>query len=62
MYYKAFKQANSLNRDKVRNAIAKVKLRSFYGNVCFNSIGQEACKSMGIAQIQGGKPVVVWPD
>jgi branched-chain amino acid transport system substrate-binding protein len=61
VYYKAIQQAGSLNRDKVRDAIAKVHLRSFYGNVCFNSLGEENCKSMGIAQIQGGRPVVVWP-
>jgi len=61
VYYKAIKTAGSLNRDKVRNAIAKLHLKSFYGNVCFNSKGEEACKSMGIAQIQGGHPVVVWP-
>jgi branched-chain amino acid transport system substrate-binding protein len=61
VYYKAIKTAGTLNRDKVRDAIAKIHLKSFYGNVCFNSKGEEACKSMGIAQIQGGKPVVVWP-
>jgi branched-chain amino acid transport system substrate-binding protein len=61
VYYKAIKLAGSLDRTRVRNAIAKVRLRSFYGNVCFNAKGQEGCKSMGIAQIQGGKPVVVWP-
>ncbi len=61
VYYKAIKQAGTLNRQKVRDAIAKVRLRSFYGNVCFNSLGEENCKSMGIAQLQGGKPVVVWP-
>ena len=61
VYYKAIQQAGSLDRQKVRDAIAKVKLRSFYGNVCFNTRGEEACKSMGVAQIQGGRPVVVWP-
>ncbi len=61
VYYKAISQARSLNREKVRNAIAKVKLTSFYGKVCFDSRGVESCKSMGIAQIQGGRPVVVWP-
>jgi branched-chain amino acid transport system substrate-binding protein len=61
VYYKAISQVGSLDRQKVRNAIAKMHLRSFYGNVCFNAKGEEACKSMGVAQIQGGKPVVVWP-
>jgi branched-chain amino acid transport system substrate-binding protein len=62
VYYKALKTVGSLDRQKVRDAIAKIHLKSFYGNVCFNSIGEEACKSMGIAQIQGGHPVVVWPS
>jgi branched-chain amino acid transport system substrate-binding protein len=61
VYYKAIEQVGSLDRQKVRDAIAKTKLRSFYGKVCFNKLGEEACKSMGIAQIQGGHPVVVWP-
>jgi branched-chain amino acid transport system substrate-binding protein len=61
VYYKAISQAGSLNREKVRAAIAKLRLTSFYGRVCFNPQGKEACKSMGIAQIQGGRPVVVWP-
>jgi len=61
VYYKALQQVGSLNRQKVRDAVAKIRLRSFYGNVCFNARGEENCKSMGVAQIQGGKPVVVWP-
>ena len=61
VYYKAIAQAGTLNRQKVRNAIANVKLTSFYGKVCFDSRGVEKCKSMGVAQIQGGVPVAVWP-
>jgi branched-chain amino acid transport system substrate-binding protein len=61
VYYKAIRQAGSLDRKKVRDAIARIRLRSFYGNVCFNARGVEACKSMGIIQIQGGRTVVVWP-
>jgi branched-chain amino acid transport system substrate-binding protein len=61
VYYKAIKQSGSLDREKVRNAVAKIRLRSFYGNVCFNAKGEENCKSMGVAQVQGGGPVVVWP-
>jgi branched-chain amino acid transport system substrate-binding protein len=61
VYYKAIRQAGSLDRKKVRDKIARIRLRSFYGNVCFNAKGVEACKSMGIIQIQGGRTVVVWP-
>jgi branched-chain amino acid transport system substrate-binding protein len=61
VYYKAIKKAGTLDHKKVRDAIARIHLRSFYGNVCFNKKGEEACKSMGIAQVQGGHPVVVWP-
>src|ERR687886_1434697 len=62
VYYKAIKKAGTLDHKKVRDAIARIHLRSFYGNVCFNKKGEEACKSMGIAQVQGGHPVVVWPE
>ena len=61
VYYKAIKKAGTLDHKKVRDAIARIHLRSFYGKVCFNKKGEEACKSMGIAQVQGGHPVVVWP-
>jgi branched-chain amino acid transport system substrate-binding protein len=62
VYYKALGEAGTLDRDQVRDAIAAVDLTSFYGQVCFDERGVEACKSMGIAQIQDGKPVVVWPE
>ena len=45
----------------MREAIAGIELMSFYGDVCFDERGVENCKSMGIAQIQDGEPVVVWP-
>lgn len=61
VYYKAIQKAGSLNPQKVRDQIAKVKVSSFYGTVCFNSQGKEACKSTAVAQIQGGRPVVVYP-
>jgi branched-chain amino acid transport system substrate-binding protein len=61
-FYLAIKKAGSLNPQRVRNALANIHFSSFYGKVCFNKLGEEACKSMGIAQIQGGKPVVVWPQ
>ena len=61
VFYKAISQAGTLDRDAVRDVIADIELTSFYGNVCFDERGVEACKSMGVAQIQEGQPVVVWP-
>ena len=57
----ALEKAGTLDPKKVRDAIAKTNIKSFYGNVCFNEKGEETCKSMGIAQVQNGKAVVVWP-
>ena len=61
VFYKAISEAGTLDRVAVRDAIADIELTSFYGDVCFDERGVENCKSMGVAQIQDGKPVVVWP-
>jgi len=34
---------------------------TFYGPVRFNEKGQNIAKGMAVVQIQGGKPVVVYP-
>jgi branched-chain amino acid transport system substrate-binding protein len=47
---------------KVRDAIAETDIMTFYGPIRFNEKGQNIAKSMAVIQIQGGKPVVVYPD
>ncbi len=46
---------------KVRDAIAATDIMTLYGPVRFNDKGQNIAKSMAVVQIQGGKPVVVYP-
>ncbi len=60
-YEKALAAANSLNPDKVRDALAKLDIKTFYGPIKFDSRGVNLTKPMIVEQIQGGKRVTVWP-
>ncbi len=57
----AFKRAKSFNPQKVRNAIAKTSMQTFYGNVKFNKAGQNIAKPMVLSQIVDGQYKVVAP-
>ncbi len=61
VYVDAFKRAGSFNPQKVRNAIAKTKLQSFYGNVKFNQYGQNIAKPMVLLQVINSEYNVVAP-
>jgi len=61
VYHHAFQKVGSLDPEKVRDAIAKTDIMTFYGPVRFNDKGQNIAKSMSVIQIQDGKPVVVYP-
>ncbi|BBM88445.1 branched-chain amino acid transport system substrate-binding protein [Spirochaetota bacterium] len=61
VYADAFARANSFNTLKVRNAIAKTKMQTFYGNVRFNKAGQNIAKPMVLSQIIDGSYKVVAP-
>ena len=58
---KAIINANSLNPDKVRDALAKLDIKTFYGPIKFDSRGVNTTKPMVVEQIQSGKRVTVWP-
>jgi branched-chain amino acid transport system substrate-binding protein len=60
-YERALKAANSLDRDKVREAIAKLDIKTFYGPIKFDSRGANVTKPMVVEQVQSGKRVTVWP-
>ena len=53
----AFERANSLNTGKVRDALAKTNMQTFYGNIKFNSAGANFAKPMVLFQVRcdGGK-------
>ncbi|MEO7982309.1 MAG: amino acid ABC transporter substrate-binding protein [Sporichthyaceae bacterium] len=54
-------KAGSTDVDKVRDAVAGLDSESFFGQLKFNEKGQNVYKPMSVIQVQGGKPVTVWP-
>ena len=61
VYAKALEKAGSFDTDKVRSAIADIKMQTFYGYIKFDSSGKNVAKPMVLRQIQGGKYVPVAP-
>ena len=61
VFANAFEQADSLDQDKVRDAIAATDLMTFYGPVKFDDTGKNVAKSMVMYQIQDQDYKVVAP-
>lgn len=57
----AIQKANSTDAGKVRDALAALDEQTFFGPLKFSANGQNSVKPMSVIQIQGGKPVTVWP-
>jgi branched-chain amino acid transport system substrate-binding protein len=57
----AVEKAGSTDPDKVRDALAGLDEQTFFGPLKFTPAGQNVTKTMGVIQIQSGKPVPVWP-
>jgi branched-chain amino acid transport system substrate-binding protein len=57
----AFQRAGSLDPEKVRDALAKTDLMTFYGPVKFDATGKNTAKSMVLYQVQDGQYKVVAP-
>lgn len=57
----AFERANSLEPQKVRDAIAATDMETFYGPIKFSEAGNNIAKPMVLRQIQGGNYLVVAP-
>jgi branched-chain amino acid transport system substrate-binding protein len=57
----AVEKAGSTDPDKVRDALAGLDEQTFFGPLKFTPTGQNTTKTMGVIQIQDGKPVPVWP-
>jgi len=47
----AFERANSFDTEKVRDALAKTDMQTFYGNIKFGSGGQNTAKPMVLFQV-----------
>ncbi len=58
----AFERANSLDKEKLREALTKTDLETFYGHVKFAADGSNPGKEIILRQIQNGKYNVVWPE
>lgn len=58
----AFKRADSLDKEKLREALTKTNLETFYGGVKFAADGSNPGKEIILRQIQNGKYNVVWPE
>jgi branched-chain amino acid transport system substrate-binding protein len=57
----AIEAAGSTDPDKVRDALAALDTQSFFGRIKFDPSGQNIYKPMSVIQVQGGKPLTVWP-
>ncbi len=57
----AVEKAGSTDPNKVRDTLAGLDEQTFFGPLKFNEQGQNVTKKMAVIQIQGGKPVAVWP-
>jgi branched-chain amino acid transport system substrate-binding protein len=61
VFQKAIENAGSLEVDKVRNALRRMKLETLFGVVGFDETGKIITKPMAIVQIQKGRHVTVYP-
>ena len=57
----AFDRAQSLDQEKVREALTQTNMQTFLGPIKFAADGSNPGKSMTMRQIQGAKYKVVWP-
>jgi len=60
-YADALQRAGKLDKDVVRDALAKTDLMTFYGHIKFDATGKNTAKPMALYQVLKGKYVVVAP-
>jgi branched-chain amino acid transport system substrate-binding protein len=58
----AIEKADSIDPKKVRDALAAMDTTTFYGRIKFGPNGQITSLDPPVFQIQGGKPVVIFPE
>ncbi len=59
---KAIEKAGTLDKAKVRDALASLDIVTFYGPIKFNPNGMNGGRSLPIIQVQGGKPIILFPE
>ena len=62
LFQMAIEKAGSLDRDKVRDALATLDVMTFWGPVKFGANGQINSLEPPVFQIQDAKPVVLFPE
>jgi branched-chain amino acid transport system substrate-binding protein len=62
LFQMAVEKAGSIDREKVRDALASLDVTTFFGPVKFGPNGQINSLAPPVFQIQNGKPVVLFPD
>jgi branched-chain amino acid transport system substrate-binding protein len=62
LFQVAIERAGSLDHDKVRDELAKLDIVTFFGPVKFGPNGQINSLEPPVFQIQGAKPVVLFPQ
>jgi branched-chain amino acid transport system substrate-binding protein len=58
----AIETAGTVDPAKVRDALAAMNTVTFFGRINFGSTGQISSLDPPVFQLQGGKPVVIFPD
>jgi branched-chain amino acid transport system substrate-binding protein len=62
LFQMAIERSGSLDRDKVRDELAKLDVVTFFGPVKFGPTGQINSLEPPVFQIQGAKPIVLFPQ
>jgi branched-chain amino acid transport system substrate-binding protein len=62
VYADAIQRAGKIDKDAVRDALAKTDLPTFYGHIKFDETGKNIGKPMALYQVLDGKYIVVAPS
>ena len=62
LYVEAAKRAGTLDADKVRDQLLKLKTRTAFGDYAVDQDGFQIAHKMVMLQWQDGKRIIVWPD
>ncbi len=62
IYVEAARKAGTLDSDKVREELLKLKTRNAFGDYAVDQDGFQTAHKMAMLQWQDGKRVIVWPE
>ncbi|HYF96167.1 MAG TPA: amino acid ABC transporter substrate-binding protein [Symbiobacteriaceae bacterium] len=58
----ALEKAGTLDVNRVRDVLAATNTETFFGPIKYDSRGVNTAATVSVIQIQGGKPVLIWPE